>query len=162
MFPCGSGKPPEHLAGKFERKGYEVLRVYDNSLTNLKRAINQYEGPVILHGWSLGGKRVLDFLIEHLHEAPGVIGAALYAPTPTLRGPELSEINIPVLLCHNSFDGIVPLSASEYVCNSINSSGASRAVLKILDLYSGEFSSHHSCEEFDDVCIEWMNDLLSE
>lgn len=85
-----------------------------------------------------------------------IIGAVVCASEVTLSGDPLSRIDIPVLMCHNSFDSLVPIWVSEYLCTSINKSGRCNAVLKILDAYSGEFSSHHQPDDFEDISVSWI------
>ena len=163
MFCCGTGSHEDRLANKLESTGCRVHRLHRswNDIDTLDRAarvVEECEGSVILHGWRLGGRLVLEFLVSYSNEK--IIGAVVCASEVILSSDPLSRINIPVLMCHNSFDSLVPIWVSEYMCTSINKNGRCNAVLKVLDDYSGEFSSHHQPDDFDDISVSWILALV--
>ena len=165
MFPSGAGSHEGRLASKLEDKGCRVHRLHRgqtdiDTLGKAARVIGGCEGPVILHGWSLGGRLVLEFLVSYSSVPEKIVGAVVCASEVILRSDPLSRINVPVLMCHNSFDSLVPIWVSEYLCASINKGGRCNAVLKILDDYSGEFSSHHQPDDFDDISVSWILALV--
>ncbi len=165
MFCCGAGSHEDRLASKLANRGCRVQRLQRtwNDIDTLDRAarvVEECEGPIVLHGWSLGGRLVLEFLMSCPSVSEKIIGAVVCASEVILSSDPLSRIDIPVLMCHNSFDSLVPIWVSEYLCTSINKSGRRNAVLKILDAYSGEFSSHHQPDDFDDISVSWILTLV--
>lgn len=165
MFCCGTGSREDRLASKLANRGCRVQRLHRSGndvdiLDRATRVVEECEGPIILHGWSIGGRLVLEFLISYPNVSEKIIGAVVCASEVILSSDPLSSIDIPVLMCHNSFDSLVPIWVSEYLCTSINKSGRCNAVLKILDAYSGEFSSHHQPDDFDDISVSWILSLV--
>ena len=163
LLPCGGGFPKERLGAALETRGLLVQRIYfgnsSERATLMQRtidAIASHDGPVVLHGWSLGGGLALRIAREWSNELRNIRAIALYAAAG--GGRDLRAIGVPVIkFYHNKYDSVISVANSITNCDSINE-GKERAVasIEISEAYFGEAANHHQCDEFEARCVQWI------
>jgi phospholipase/carboxylesterase len=105
------------------------------------------ENRIVIAGFSQGGAIALQSALRHPQTLAGVMALSTYLPLRASLAKEGSVANrsTPILMCHGTQDGVVPLSLGE----------ASRDVLKGLG-YNVDWRTYpmqHS------VCVEEVNDM---
>jgi phospholipase/carboxylesterase len=105
------------------------------------------ENRIVIAGFSQGGAIALQSALRHPQTLAGVMALSTYLPLRASLAKEGSVANrsTPILMCHGTQDGVVPLSLGE----------ASRDVLKGLgyDVDWRTYPMQHS------VCVEEVNDM---
>jgi len=68
-------------------------------------------GRIVVAGFSQGGAIALHAALRHPERLAGVMALSTYLPLRTTLAAEASKVNrdIPILMCHGSFDPVLPL-----------------------------------------------------
>ena len=152
LLPCGAGFSHPLLIKRLH--DVELRNVYnleDIDTKNMIRSIDEVAKreykrgqTVILHGWSMGGGIVLEYLNMYDGDPPYIDFVLLFAAA----GSASLKSSIPVVLYHNVHDSVIRLRTSERNKNVLGT----WAVLKTSDLQDG--GNNHQCNEFVEDAVD--------
>lgn len=164
LFPHARTRPITINNGYVMRAWYDITSLGGARTTEDEAGIRESEGVVhryleqqfesgiapdriIIAGFSQGGAIALQTALRYPYRLGGVMALSTYLPLRQTLAKEASDANrdVPILMCHGSYDSMVPLALGE----------ASRAGLQGLG-YSVEWRTYpmeHS------VCMEEIADI---
>lgn len=165
VFPHASARPVTINNGLRMRAWYDILgfgpgRAEDEagireSAEVVSRHIAQQvatgvrEDRVVIAGFSQGGAMALHTALRHPRRLAGVMALSTYLPLRDSLAAEASDANraTPILMCHGSRDGVVPLALGN----------ASRDFLQA----QGHIVEWHSYPMEHSVCMEEVVDIAN-
>lgn len=164
VFPHARTRPITVNNGFVMRAWYDIASLGGARTTEDEAGIRESEGVVrgyierqlasgiaarriILAGFSQGGAIALQTALRHSQRLGGVMALSTYLPLRQTLAEEASATNrdVPILMCHGSYDPLVPLALGE----------ASRDVLEGLG-YRVEWRAYPMQHQ---VCMEEIADI---
>ncbi|MEM9103865.1 MAG: dienelactone hydrolase family protein, partial [Pseudomonadota bacterium] len=100
---------------------------------------------ILVLGFSQGGAVAYHTALGFEQPLAGVAGLSTYFVSQHDLEPSVANINIPMLICHGTQDGVVPLSLSEKAKNLMEKMG-----------YQPEYKTYHMEHQ---VCMEEIRDI---
>lgn len=112
---------------------------------------------IILAGFSQGGAMALHTGLRYPVKLGGVLALSAYLPLPDRFMAEASHENMatPVMVCHGTFDQVIPASAGKQSCDFLRLSGYS------VDWHSYPMQHSVCMEEVDDIS-RWIVSILNQ
>ena len=163
VFPHAPMRPVTINNGMRMRAWYDILQLsaggpqdeagVRDSAAILERFIQRERqagiaaGRIVIAGFSQGGAIALHTALRHAERLAGVMALSTYLPLRTSLAAEASPINrdLPILMCHGTFDPVLPLQL-----------GSSTRDLLIAQGYAVEWKEYPMQHQ---VCMEEIQDI---
>lgn len=110
---------------------------------------------IVLAGFSQGGAMALHTGLRYPSKLGGVLALSAYLPLPERFLNEASTANqsTPVMMCHGTYDQVIPVSAGKQSCGFLKQAGYT------VNWYSYPME-HSVCLEEIQVISDWLQSIL--
>jgi phospholipase/carboxylesterase len=124
-------------------------------LIERERAAGISPHRIVLAGFSQGGAIALQAGVRYPQALAGILALSTYLPLAATLAAEASAANqgIPILMCHGSFDPIVPLELARQSCAALSAAGFTPRWLEYP-------MQHQVCAEEVAAISQWLAQVL--
>ena len=130
-----------------DQAGIGASQLLVEALIAQQRARGIASEKIVIAGFSQGGAIALHAGVRHAEALAGILALSTYLPLHERLALEAASINrkIPVLMCHGTFDPVVPYALGEFSCAQLREHG-----------YTVDWRSYPMQHQ---VCMEEIEDI---
>jgi phospholipase/carboxylesterase len=101
--------------GAQDDKGIRASSAFVESWIRRERDVGVAAGRIVIAGFSQGGAVALHTALRHKERLAGVLALSTYLPLQDAVAAEAAPANrdVPILMCHGSFDPVLPIKLGE-------------------------------------------------
>lgn len=142
--------------GKVDEKGIRASEARIRELMAEQGALGIAASRIVLAGFSQGGAIALQTALRYPDRLAGLMALSTYLPLADALTQEGSAANrnIPILMCHGSFDAILPLELGEWSCDRLIALGHDVE-------WHAYPMAHEVCLEEIERIGEWLREVLA-